>query len=650
MPKYHITTPDGKTFEVESPSELTDAQAYQYATQGSQGAASSVPSPKQGMIGKAWDLATEPMASPETQARVSGAIQGQQNKPLVRSQVPMIGPYLEGAKALPDVVSGLVHHPMPTLRGLAGGMAEGFAGLSPIDALQIGAPVAGKAVKGLSSMARAAEELKPLLGADQFAEAGSRIAKTGGRAVERFGKAPSIPEIAKGFEPYQQSLRVAENAPVSNAAQTAKQVGKAAERRSPTRVSDDATDKLYQRMREKIAQGEQTGTPELRQLGEKKSALDASRETAEVARKTPKNLLKGDAARDTTDSKRTIFGGVRESGDMVRPELRSPIRSAKLDKPASLMKDLASGKKELPPQLQKLGMDMFGSDKGAINPKMIGADPKVLKALGQLRSGSMLSGLALPMSIAGDLGSVVTAAAEHGTMKPIKELMNVPENLKALKTAWKAGANPAELSGSAGLNIPGRLIGMFDDATQALHARAGIPAKDAQRLLLQNPDYLLKGMRKMVPGSEIPFPFLKTNSNYFTEGLKHTLDLGNFSDSGMSLGKKAGTLATGAAGYETGKHTDSPSAIKLGGAAAGVRGIPFMIGAGIGAGRKSMEKGNKFGTGVRKAMGGFSPLQDMGITNLIADPKSGLAKMLGIEPAGLRLVKRKKAVKFTGDL
>lgn len=304
-----------------------------------------------------------------------------------------------------------------------------------------------------------------------------------------------------------------------------------------------------------------------------------------------------------TDIPVRIEGKIRDS---VKPEATTPY---------TRLYDQKTGKMNSGDGGLSLGKDLSKErpdEAGFFRPG------EILSGLNQLRVASMLSGLALPKSILGNVGAIGTAATENATTAPIRELGNVPANLRSLKKGWQSGANPAGIGGSGKVNLPGRAIGAFDQATTDLLVRAGIPLDEVQRLLLTRPNRAAKELGIDSPVGKAIWPFQKTPFNQLKEGMSKE----NFAGKtpGMSGRKVALTVGAGAAGAALGASgTKDPRILGLAAALMGPRGLPFLLGAG-------------FGGAGRNAVSGVSPLPEWGIPSDV----NGLIRLTGVEPAAIR--------------
>jgi hypothetical protein len=240
----------------------------------------------------------------------------------------------------------------------------------------------------------------------------------------------------------------------------------------------------------------------------------------------------------------------------------------------------------------KVGAGVVGALTGAaaMNPM------KTLSGLQKVRVMGMLSGAALPKSLAGNAGAFATAAAEKGSMAPIREALRVPTNAKNAVHAWKNNANPAHIAGVGRFNLPARAMGALDQTTTKALERAGLSLEEAQRLLLTNPNTLGAGNLGRAMKGKIgmaAFPFQNTPMNAVAEGVKSLDGMFGTGITGQpkhNLTQKALTAGAIGGGAAAGEMTDDPRALALMAAFAGPRGIPFALGAGTTAGSRVIEK------------------------------------------------------------
>ena len=241
---------------------------------------------------------------------------------------------------------------------------------------------------------------------------------------------------------------------------------------------------------------------------------------------------------------------------------------------------------------------------GAINlPKSVTKGAKTaVEAANQVRIASMLSGWALPKSLLGNIGSPVVATMENLAAKkgaasfaPIREAFNIPENIKEFGAGWKQGANP-NISGASGIgkyNPITRTMNAADYATQKGLMRSGLTEQEAQRLLLRDPQYGMRGESN--PLIDYLVPFKKTPFNVLQGGAKTVMDHPYLS------------AGAGAIGAGVGSQTDDPRALALSTALMGPYSLPYLIGAAATAGGK-------------QALGGLSPIPEWSLEKSIGDP------------------------------
>jgi hypothetical protein len=198
----------------------------------------------------------------------------------------------------------------------------------------------------------------------------------------------------------------------------------------------------------------------------------------------------------------------------------------------------------------------------------------------------MLSGAALPKSVAGNIGAVGTAAAERSSMRPIVEAMRLPTNAKKFVHAWKNNANPAHIAGVGKFNLPARTMGAMDAMTTSALQRAGLTLEQAQELLLTNPNtwgdgWLGKQLR--TPTGEFFVPFRNTSANTVAEGWNALEEMaGRGKD--PTPRRRAMTVGAVGAGAAAGQTTDDPYLLAILAAFAGPRAIPAGIGMAASAG------------------------------------------------------------------
>jgi len=202
---------------------------------------------------------------------------------------------------------------------------------------------------------------------------------------------------------------------------------------------------------------------------------------------------------------------------------------------------------------------------------------KIAEGAMSLRKTSMLSGLAPLKSLLGNVGGSAIASMERGSLAPLKEMLS-PATAKEAYAVFKRGANPAiagpTTSAVSKLNIPGRIMGAFDEAGQNALQRAGMTAEESSREMLQAP--LPHGLTEVFdknPIADFIFPFRKTPYNALTEGLK-TLKP-------QTVGQGAALAESMGSGALVGAEAEDPKTIGVTTALHGRYGLPHAAAAGI---------------------------------------------------------------------
>lgn len=241
---------------------------------------------------------------------------------------------------------------------------------------------------------------------------------------------------------------------------------------------------------------------------------------------------------------------------------------------------------------------LAGALAGILGGAAVANPTAAAKRFNELRMIGMLSGGALPKSILGNVGAHLNAAGELGSLKPIKEMLRVPTNLKNAKAGWKAQTSPgggsgmtsgAKVEGLGRLNVPGRVMGAMDDSTQASLVRSGVDPQRAKQLTLMedNPaGYGANALQRAFDSRIGRFlvPFQRVPLNQFAQGAEAL-------DGLLPKGKNAPTIhnsrrgramTTGAigAGAVAGDETQNPLKLAMLTALFGSRGMPFALGAG----------------------------------------------------------------------
>lgn len=229
---------------------------------------------------------------------------------------------------------------------------------------------------------------------------------------------------------------------------------------------------------------------------------------------------------------------------------------------------------------------------------------KAFDAANQLRMTSMLSGLALPKSVAGNLGAHVAAALEDRSIEPLKVLLNYKQISKDVADGWKSLANPAAIQGLGKLNLPGRAMGALDFASIKSLQRAGLSEKEAKELLLtgSNAFSAMKGMDS--PLAKLFIPFRTTPVNQIMQGFTRVHKHPEI---------WIGAMAAGAA---VGSKVEDKEKLALISAFAGPYALPFLAGA-------------AYATQDFETFGSISPVPEWGLSKTLANPFSAFTQSPG---------------------
>jgi hypothetical protein len=255
--------------------------------------------------------------------------------------------------------------------------------------------------------------------------------------------------------------------------------------------------------------------------------------------------------------------------------------------------------KEMKSNLQEWFKKVGGSEKGALGlpskAQMVKGFEQSFDAANSVRMTSMLSGLALPKSVAGNLGAHLAAALEGRTLKPLKVLTNIKAIRRDLKSGWQAGANPALTQGFNKANLPGRAMGAGDFAGIESLKRAGLSEKEAKELMLTGANQISSWWPLETRLGKLLVPFRTTPFNQFAQGITRW--------------KKHPEVAAAAAilGAMSGAKVDDMESISLMSAFAGPYAIPFLVGAWAASGKAEM-------------LNQISPMPEWGITKTITNP------------------------------
>ncbi len=261
---------------------------------------------------------------------------------------------------------------------------------------------------------------------------------------------------------------------------------------------------------------------------------------------------------------------------------------------------------------------------GALLAKKYGLG-KVFDTLNNVRRQGMLTGLAIPKSLLGNLGAGVTTAIEEGSTAPLKEMLRLPTNVKNAVGAWQRGSQYQGQPMSRW--SPGAILGATDEAAQTALGRAGISAKDAAKTMLQNEVNLgpQVGAALNTRGGQYLVPFRRTPINQAVGALDTMFGPGSWKG-----GSGIANVAALGAGFETGQETEGVVPTGLGAAFFGRRGVPFAAASMLG----KMAKGDTKREAA-KVMQGSSPVSDYSIIEGIQAPFEG---NFGQKPALIRLL------------
>jgi hypothetical protein len=217
-----------------------------------------------------------------------------------------------------------------------------------------------------------------------------------------------------------------------------------------------------------------------------------------------------------------------------------------------------------------------GAGAGAYALKKLGLGGTA-NAINDIRRAAMLSGWAPLKSLLGNVGGAAYSSIERGSLTPIKELLS-GQTLADASAAFRAGAQYGDQTPSliSKLNLPGRVMGAFDKATQNALIRAGLTPQEAARDVLQAP--LPYGISDKLAGpvAQYAVPFRRTSINQFLEGF-NTMNPENL----QTLGQKAALGTALGTGALEGELDASTPEIALSTAASGKYGLPHALAAGL---------------------------------------------------------------------
>jgi hypothetical protein len=244
----------------------------------------------------------------------------------------------------------------------------------------------------------------------------------------------------------------------------------------------------------------------------------------------------------------------------------------------------------------------------AKTPGLIG---KGARAFDAVRKQLMLSGLALPKSLLGNLGAGVERSIETGSMTPVKQMFSKQTFLDAVKAYGDRDGIGLQHGMDLPGPVPGRIMGAFDTAAQKALMRSGATADEAQAGVLQTPLGGKLGEALEGPVAQYLHPFRRTPFNQFLEGLKK-MDVAKTSGGERrALGVYAGA---GAAHGAATADDDTPLSLPIGIAASARYGMPYGLAAMAG---RALAGGSLPGSGIA---GSLLPVSEWGLESAITDP------------------------------
>lgn len=238
-----------------------------------------------------------------------------------------------------------------------------------------------------------------------------------------------------------------------------------------------------------------------------------------------------------------------------------------------------------------------------------------LKKANAARQQLMLSHLALPKSVLGNVGAVATDAIESRSLTPLKKFFS-GETLRDAASAFRNAREVGPVNSQSGttlpfpFDLPGRTMGALDTATQKAMQRYGKTGEEAAASLFQAPlGENFGNMSKVLesPIAKYTIPFRRTPFNQFYEGMK------TMSPEYAHKGVTAGYAAAGAVHGAATSDEQYPVSIPLATAASAKYGMPYALGALAGR----VYSGGKNSAGIA---GSVLPVSEYGVERSITDP------------------------------
>jgi len=264
-------------------------------------------------------------------------------------------------------------------------------------------------------------------------------------------------------------------------------------------------------------------------------------------------------------------------------------------------------------------------------PGVMGKVGKAAEYVDAARKQAMLSGLALPKSLLGNVGASVSASLERGSTAPLKEMFS-GQTVKDAIAAYKQNAGPVGAGNiPRGVSLPGpmpgRIMGAFDDSAQKALQRGGLTAQEAEREVLQAPlpPQLAEALDS--PLAQYAHPFRRTPFNQFLEGLK---TLPGTKHSRIFPKTTAAYAGTGAVHGAATADDDAPVSVPIAMAATGKYGYTYGLAALL---ARAMSGGKN--QGASDIASSMLPVSEYGITQSVTDPLKPFTK-----PAALSALER----------
>lgn len=273
------------------------------------------------------------------------------------------------------------------------------------------------------------------------------------------------------------------------------------------------------------------------------------------------------------------------------------------------------------------GAALLGAGLLARNPSALG---RIASKLGVARQQLMLSGLAIPKAILGNIGGAAIESVERGTANPLRQLLS-RQTLRDVGRHYKTGAQGHVQGGTSRFAIPGRILGAIDLASQDAFKRAGLSAADAERLTFQTPlgRIFAPNMVQALESEPARYliPFRRTPFNVLYEGLQ-TINPANLKGSTARQGLLAASGAAGAAHGAATSDEQYPFSLGLGAATANRYALPYLLSAAVG---RSMAGGSNPESVASEVL----PISEYGLASGVTQPLRSFT-----QPAAVRVLRR----------